>query len=266
MLNNFEVGTFVNLREDVHGSLFLGRNFGWFDIFKKHDVFIDSINMTPVSAKLAYLGGDGKKYFLSGELPFEWIDVKKSNTPNTRFEVGDRVVIKHRPHLSSEMELTIAVVHVLNESGLIGYSLRQTTPGTTINSIIPTYYYEIELEKYDERKLMHPQTKVDTTEIDVDFPDGFFDGFRPENIRQKRKRILQDFVEANGWEVGSRESEIVSYLKKSSVIVEFADDEVVLVDDTGDFCHIEYTQPNSLYSLIGALINCGSISHDYVNG
>ena len=59
------------------------------------------------------------------------------------------------------------------------------------------------------------------------------------------QRIV-DFVRANGWEYDNKD-EYIHFYKKDSVGIDIGEDEVVFIDDTGDFAHI----PLNFYAVVG---------------
>lgn len=59
------------------------------------------------------------------------------------------------------------------------------------------------------------------------------------------QRIV-DFVRANGWEYNNKD-EYMHFYKKDSAGIDIGEDEVVFIDDTGDFAHI----PLNFYAVVG---------------
>jgi hypothetical protein len=69
-----------------------------------------------------------------------------------------------------------------------------------------------------------------------------------------------DFLKANGWKEDSEpESDYRSFYKKNVNAIDVSDDEIVLLDDTGDYLHL----PVNYYALIGALIHHSQIGIGY---
>lgn len=68
------------------------------------------------------------------------------------------------------------------------------------------------------------------------------------------------FLEANGWKRDDSESDaIISFYKEGCIGVDIMDTSIVLIDDTGDFCHIDI----NYFTLIGALIEYRQIPFNY---
>lgn len=74
---------------------------------------------------------------------------------------------------------------------------------------------------------------------------------------QKYKKQAIDFIKLNGWESDfdsfKHDPEYIPFNKDGCCSIDISDDEIVLIDDTGDFLHIELGE-NSNYALLGALI------------
>lgn len=70
----------------------------------------------------------------------------------------------------------------------------------------------------------------------------------------------KQFLIQNGWtydpvsKIGSG-----AYIKGTSIAIDFGDDEIVLLDDTGDFLHL----PMNYYALVGALIEFRQLPLNY---
>jgi len=61
------------------------------------------------------------------------------------------------------------------------------------------------------------------------------------------KRIFE-FLKANGWEKeGSEVDGCISFNKNGSIGIDVCEDEIVFIDDTGDFAEI----PLNFYALVG---------------
>jgi hypothetical protein len=70
------------------------------------------------------------------------------------------------------------------------------------------------------------------------------------------------FLTANGWEAvpeEEKDSHYESYRHKSLCTIDMDDEELVFVDDTGDFLHL----PLNYYALIGALIEYRQLAINY---
>lgn len=76
-----------------------------------------------------------------------------------------------------------------------------------------------------------------------------------------KKEIIK-FVINNGWAIYEVSGDFNCYCKKDNIGIDISDDEVVLIDDTGDYCHMPL---NSLakYTLLGKLFTDHAISIDY---
>ena len=68
-------------------------------------------------------------------------------------------------------------------------------------------------------------------------------------IKSKKKKI-QEFLNANGWKLGNKEDEYLTYDKDGCLSIDISDKEMVFLDDSGDFHHAD----TNLYTLIGVLI------------
>lgn len=55
-----------------------------------------------------------------------------------------------------------------------------------------------------------------------------------------------DFLKANGWKYDSKDT-YMHFYKKDSIAVDVGTDEVVFIDDSGDFAHI----PLNFYAVVG---------------
>ena len=76
-----------------------------------------------------------------------------------------------------------------------------------------------------------------------------------------KKQKCEQFLISNGWK--KQESFDGFYYEKNGVCgIEICDDEIVLLDDSGDFLHI----PINYYALIGALIHFSQIGVGYKHG
>ena len=87
------------------------------------------------------------------------------------------------------------------------------------------------------------------------------------NTRQK----IIDFIESNGWAKSPSNllivfpkdtSEYLSFNKLGHYDIDVGKDEVVLVDETGDFMHLPY-KTYTLYTLLGVLLHFKQITMGY---
>lgn len=76
---------------------------------------------------------------------------------------------------------------------------------------------------------------------------------------------VTEFLNANGWKEDKEQSdEYKSFFKENNISIDINDDEVVLIDTSGDFMHIKINNL-SYYTLLGALIHNRAIAMDFVN-
>ena len=76
------------------------------------------------------------------------------------------------------------------------------------------------------------------------------------------KRIIR-FIEANGWSFnGDDDSEYQSFVKNGCYGIDVSKDEIVMIDETGDFMHIAFTGVEH-YTLLGVLIHYNQITMGY---
>jgi len=61
-----------------------------------------------------------------------------------------------------------------------------------------------------------------------------------------KKKIIKFLID-NGWKRESKDSEHISFNKENSCGIDVGNDEIVFVDDSGDFAHI----PLDYYALVG---------------
>lgn len=82
----------------------------------------------------------------------------------------------------------------------------------------------------------------------------------------KIKKQIIDFLKKNGWkEVDNYIDEDDNYIhlyKDNNVSIDIDDEEIIIIDDTGDIFHIGLVH-FSKYALLGFLINNHMISIDY---
>ncbi len=109
-----------------------------------------------------------------------------------------------------------------------------------------------------------PSCRSDCKDLGSDFmsdysPPFYFCGlnvFTPTK-NQKYKKQAIDFIKSNGWgsdyECLQHGIEYWTFDKDGCYSIDVSDDEIVLIDDTGDFLHINLGE-NSTYALLGALI------------
>jgi len=62
---------------------------------------------------------------------------------------------------------------------------------------------------------------------------------------------VEQLLLLNGWIVSQRDDDYICYSKKNEIGIDIGCGEVVLIDDTGDFCHLRL----SLYEVYGALVH-----------
>jgi len=67
------------------------------------------------------------------------------------------------------------------------------------------------------------------------------------------------FLEANGWRLIDGTDDYKSYHKPGNIGVDVSENELVFIDDTGDFLHL----PVNYFALVGAFIELRAISMDY---
>ena len=77
------------------------------------------------------------------------------------------------------------------------------------------------------------------------------------------KKDIIEFIEANGWAKSPDSSdEYLSFNKLNHYDIDIGNDEVVLVDETGDFMHLPY-KAYTLYTLLGVLLHFKQITMGY---
>jgi len=72
------------------------------------------------------------------------------------------------------------------------------------------------------------------------------------------------FLRQNGWKIDGHASKgtgYTTYVNGSLCAVDINDEEVVLVDDTGDYLHL----PLNYYALVGALIEHRQLATNYTS-
>ena len=81
-----------------------------------------------------------------------------------------------------------------------------------------------------------------------------------DGMSKSTKRCLE-FLKLNGWQadMDTDDSDFISFYEQGNISIDIADEEIVFIDDTGDFLHI----PTNYYALIGALLECKAIAMDY---
>ena len=76
-----------------------------------------------------------------------------------------------------------------------------------------------------------------------------------------KKRIVK-FIEANGWVFNGSDGEHESFIKHRCYDIDINDSEFVLIDETGDFSHVQLNA-QSHYTLLGLLIHYNQITMGY---
>ena len=71
------------------------------------------------------------------------------------------------------------------------------------------------------------------------------------------------FLEQNGWkcDIDTPTNEYTSYCKDGYIGVDFNDNEMVFISDTGDFLHV----PINYYTLVGVMMEYRQIDCGYVS-
>lgn len=82
-----------------------------------------------------------------------------------------------------------------------------------------------------------------------------------KRLMKKTKERCKQFLVENGWkhDVDNDDGDYESYYKTTHPIVDIGNDEIVFVDNNGDFLHL----PVNYYALIGGLIECQMIDMGY---
>jgi len=80
-------------------------------------------------------------------------------------------------------------------------------------------------------------------------------------LMKKTKKRCKQFLTENGWkhDIDNDDGDYESYYKTMYPTIDIGNDEIVFVDNNGDFLHL----PINYYALIGALIECRSIDMGY---
>src|SRR5690554_592925 len=80
-------------------------------------------------------------------------------------------------------------------------------------------------------------------------------------LMKKTKERCKQFLVENGWkhDVDNDDGDYESYYKTTYPIIDIGNDEIVFVDNNGDFLHL----PVNYYALIGGLIECQLIDLGY---
>ena len=78
------------------------------------------------------------------------------------------------------------------------------------------------------------------------------------------KTKITEFIEANGWSFNGDDScdEFQSFVKNGCYDIDVGKDEVVLIDESGDFMHIKFNG-QAVYTLLGVLIHYSQITMGY---
>jgi hypothetical protein len=78
------------------------------------------------------------------------------------------------------------------------------------------------------------------------------------------KKIM-NFLKVNGWIIVDNypaEGDFISFDKKDNIAIDVNEEEVVLIDDNGDFLHFEIDN-HILYTLLGYLMQHHYLAIDY---
>jgi hypothetical protein len=86
-------------------------------------------------------------------------------------------------------------------------------------------------------------------------------------MKDKYKQEIINFITKNGW---IEDKEIIpvdndffrTFNKENNISIDIDDDEIVLIGDNGDFCHIKINVL-SIYALLGYMIQYHYIAIDY---
>ena len=74
------------------------------------------------------------------------------------------------------------------------------------------------------------------------------------------------FLDANGWKMEPKKDilggEYTQFHKANNYDIDIDDNEVVFIDDTGDFLHLN-NNSNIFYTVLGALIHHRALAIDY---
>ena len=84
-------------------------------------------------------------------------------------------------------------------------------------------------------------------------------------MMEENKFSVEKFLLENGWNVdriSSHDNEFVSFHKGGCFTVDIYDKEIILLDESGDFLHINVNNL-AYYTLIGVLIEYKQISYNY---
>lgn len=76
--------------------------------------------------------------------------------------------------------------------------------------------------------------------------------------------ICKQFLLENGWEKDNEDGEACefdSYSKNDSISIDISNEEIVFLNDSGDFLHL----PLNYFALVGALIECRQIGFNFVS-
>jgi hypothetical protein len=99
---------------------------------------------------------------------------------------------------------------------------------------------------------------------------GFNDGMssnkkrRENKIIKKEIGICKQFLLENGWSKDHDESEACefdSYHKNNSISIDISDSEIVFIDDSGDFLHLDL----NYFTLVGLLIEYRQVGFNYTS-
>jgi len=75
-------------------------------------------------------------------------------------------------------------------------------------------------------------------------------------------QMTKSFLTNNGWKnIADIDDEYLSFHKDGNIGVNINFNEIVLISDEGDFCHL----PLNIFALIGALLHYRAITFNYKN-
>jgi hypothetical protein len=78
------------------------------------------------------------------------------------------------------------------------------------------------------------------------------------------KKVME-FLKKNGWEISDNypaENDLTSFYKPDNISIDVNEEEIVLIDDNGDFLHFEIDN-HILYTLLGYLMQHHYLAIDY---
>lgn len=77
-------------------------------------------------------------------------------------------------------------------------------------------------------------------------------------MKKEYKRCC-GFLTKNGFDISSRDGDYISFCRSGSIGVDISYDDIVFIDDRGDFLHL----PLNYYSLVGAMIEFKQLGFAY---